>query len=141
MLDRNALSALIPQTGAMCLVDDVESFDASSIVCVSLQHLSPHNPLRRSGHLSSVHAIEFAAQAVALHGALNVPTRSPARGLLVSVRGCKLHAPALDGMPGPLRIEARRVAVAESLSGYEFVVSSTNGPVAEGRLGVFTERT
>ena len=140
MLDRAAIEAMIPHAGTMCLIDAVESCDASGIVCTSMQHLSNANPLRRDGRLSSVHAIEFAAQAAALHGALNVPTSSsPRPGMLVSVRGCRLHVATLDDAPGPLRIEARRSAVAQSLASYEFAVSSAQRTVAAGRLGVYTE--
>ena len=140
MLDRAAIEALIPHAGTMCLIDEVERVDATRIVCVSRRHLAMDNPLRRGGRLSAVHAIEFAAQAAALHGALSLPTQSPPRaGMLVSVRACRLHLAALDEAVGPLRIEARRTAAATSLASYEFDVSSESGRVADGRLGVHTE--
>ena len=140
MLDRAAIEALVPHAGTMCLIDEVERVDATRIVCVSRQHLSMDNPLRRNGRLSAVHAIEFAAQAAALHGALCLSTHSPPRaGMLVSVRGCRLHVGTLDEAVGALRIEARRTAAAKSLASYEFDVSSQGGRVADGRLGVHTE--
>ena len=45
MLDRTAIEAVVPHAGAMCLIDGVESCDASRIVCMSMQHLSLDNPL------------------------------------------------------------------------------------------------
>ena len=139
-IGREAIEALIPHAGAMCLVDEVEAYDASTIVCLSMRHLAIDNPLRRGGRLSCVHAIEFAAQAAALHGALNVPSpATPRPGMLVSVRRCLLHVAWLDGEPGPLRIEARKWAAADAFATYEFSVSSSALRLAEGRLGVLTE--
>ena len=135
MLDRAAIEGLVPHAGTMCLIDEVERVDATRIVCVSRQHLWMDN-----GRLSAVHAIEFAAQAAALHGALCLSTHSPPRaGMLVSVRGCRLHVGTLDEAVGALRFEARRTAAATSLASYEFDVSSQGGRVADGRLGVHTE--
>ena len=139
VLDRAMVEALVPHAGAMCLIDDVQSYDDSRIVCASLRHLAPDNPLRRGGRLSAVHAIEFAAQAAALHLALRAGEDARRRGLLVSVRGCRLHAEALSDVAQPLRIEARRTAVAGSLASYAFVVETSSGRVAEGRLGVHVE--
>jgi predicted hotdog family 3-hydroxylacyl-ACP dehydratase len=140
ILDRTGIEKLVPHAGTMCLLDEVEAFDATRIVCTSMRHRCQDNPLRRDGRLSVVHAIEFAAQAAAVHGALAVPSLSGSRmGLLVSVRNCRLHVESLDGACDPLRIEARLFATAQSLTSYEFAVSSANVPLADGRLGVFME--
>jgi predicted hotdog family 3-hydroxylacyl-ACP dehydratase len=141
-LNREAIARLIPHRGEMCLLETVESWDATAIVCTTTQHASASNPLRRNGRLSSVHAIEFAAQATAVHGALNMPLQSQPRfGLLVSVRHCAFFCVALDDARGRLRIEARRSAGAESLAMYDFVVSADGGHLAEGRLSVYLEPT
>ena len=140
MVDRARIESLLPHTDSMCLIDSVEAFDALLIVCQSRQHRSAANPLRRHGRLSSVHAIEFAAQAAALHGALSAPDATLVRtGMLVSVGNCELHVTDLDTLTGSLRIEARRSAATASLTGYEFTVSSPGGPIASGRLGVYGE--
>ena len=99
----------------MCLIDEVERVDPTRIVCVSRQHLSLDNPLRRNGRLSAVHAIEFAAQArppCTERFACRLNARR-GRGMLVSVRGCRLHVGTLDEAVGALRIEARRSAGGE----------------------------
>ena len=140
MLDRAGIEKLVPHTGTMCLLDEVEEFDAVRIVCISMRHGVPDNPLRRDGRLSAVHAIEFAGQAAAVHGALAAPSLSGSRrGLLVSVRSCRLYVKALDAARDPLRIEARLIATAQSLTSYEFAVSSASVRLADGRLGVFME--
>jgi len=140
LIEGEAIRALLPHGGAMCLIDTVERCDEESIACTTTQHLRAENPLRRRGTLSTVHAIEFAAQAAALHAALNLPSPPSRRaGLLVSVRHCAFHASALDRDGGPLTIEARRSAHSQSFSTYEFVVASANGRLAAGRIGVYLE--
>lgn len=140
MLDRTMIQSLMPHAGSMCLIDDVETHDDTHIVCTSMQHRSTANPLRRRGRLSPVHAIEFAAQAAALHVALQAPADAARmQGLLVSVRGCRLHVNALERVAGALRIEARRSAMVGRLASYDFLVDTLGGLVAEGRLGVHAE--
>ena len=140
LIEGEAIRALLPHRGAMCLIDIVERCDEASISCTTRQHLHADNPLRRRGRLSIVHAIEFAAQAAALHAALTLPsTPSPRAGLLVSVRHCALHASALDRDGGALTIEARRSAHSATFSTYEFGVDAANGRLASGRIGVYFE--
>ena len=62
---------LLPHAGSMCLLERVVECDAKSIRCETRTQVDRANPLRRDGPLSSVCAIEYAAQAMALHGALN----------------------------------------------------------------------
>ena len=139
ILGREAIARLIPHAGAMCLLDTVEEHDAQGIVCTTRAHVSPTNPLRRDGRLSSVHAIEFAAQATAVHGALNMPPHSPPQpGMLVSVRRCELHCESLDAHAGALVISARRLAGGAELSMYDFTVASQEGCLVSGRLSIFT---
>ena len=66
----SSIAALVPQKGAMCLLEEIVRFDRASIVCRTSSHLSPINPLRCDGRLPSCIAIEYGAQAMALHGAL-----------------------------------------------------------------------
>ena len=140
ILQGDAIRGLVPHGGTMCLIDVVSACDALAITCASQQHLALDNPLRRNGRLSSIHAIEFAAQATAIHGAINMPSPpQPRMGWLVSVRNCRFHVHRLDLLAGPLVIEARLSATADAFSTYEFAVSNAGRPVAEGRLGVMTE--
>ena len=61
---------MIPHTGAMCLLDGVLQWDTSTIQCVSRSHRDAHNPLRIDGRLPTLCGIEYAAQAMAVHGGL-----------------------------------------------------------------------
>ncbi len=70
MIDVNRIRELVPHAGAMCLLESVVQYDDQSICCETSSHLGAHNPLRYKGRLSSLCGIEYAAQAMALHGAL-----------------------------------------------------------------------
>lgn len=61
----------LPHSGAMCLIDRVVSWDEKRICCSTDSHLSAANPLRQDGRLPGLCALEYAAQALALHGVLN----------------------------------------------------------------------
>jgi predicted hotdog family 3-hydroxylacyl-ACP dehydratase len=68
--------------------------------------------LRAHGRLGSACGIEFAAQAMALHGALLAGAAAavpPRAGFLVSVRGVDLHVARLDDIAGDLEVEAERL--------------------------------
>lgn len=71
MIDRVAILRLVPQQGAMCLLDAVRSWSAERIACATRTHLAPENPLRRAGRLAMLCGCEYGLQAAALHGALS----------------------------------------------------------------------
>lgn len=121
----------------MCLIDAVQFWDSSSIVCTTAQHRSRANPLAQDGRLSTVHAIEFAAQAMAIHGALVVPpSAKPRAGLLLSVRDCRFHCVRLDQAAGDLDVKAHRLAGNAIMLMYGFALSAGAQCLAEGRLSV-----
>ena len=102
------IPALIPHAGTMCLLDSVITWSADAIACRATSHLSPDNPLRRSGRLSAVCGMEYALQAAALHGALCAGGPQPP-GYLASIRLATITtAPLDDPALGPLRAEAHR---------------------------------
>jgi len=105
VLTRDAIAALLPHDGAMVLLDRALAWDENSIACSAGSHRDPDNPLRRRGGLFAVCGAEYAAQAMALHGALRDGTASRP-GLLASLRSVKLYADRLDTIPGDLTVAA-----------------------------------
>ena len=80
MLDRVAIAARIPHQGSMCLLDAVLAWDSGQIHCRASSHRQPDNPLRAAARLGAACGIEYAAQAMAVHGALLAPSdRSDSR--------------------------------------------------------------
>jgi predicted hotdog family 3-hydroxylacyl-ACP dehydratase len=69
-LNRAWIEARIPHQGRMCLLDEVLDWNAQHIRCRTATHRALDNPLRSHGRLGTACGIEYAAQAMALHGAL-----------------------------------------------------------------------
>ena len=135
--DRARIEALIPQQGAMCLIDGVDFWDGQRIICFTMQHLAATNPLRTAKGLSSMHGIEFAAQAMAAHGGLTAPGEGrPRVGLLLSARDCKFYCSRLDDIAGPLIIEALHMGTNDQTRLYGFKVAAHGDAVVEGRAAV-----
>lgn len=137
-LDRAGIEALIPQRGAMCLLDRLSHIDETGIACSAISHRDPANPLRSASGLLAPCAIEYAAQAMALHGAWRSRDAGtpPTPGYLASVRGVRLHRLRLDDLDGELCIEARREAGNAQQVLYAFAVNHRGAPLAEGRATV-----
>lgn len=138
MLEAAGIARLIPHSGSMCLLARLERWDAGTIVCSATSHRDGANPLRTASGLLAPCAIEYAAQAMALHGALvGQAAGAPATpGYLASARGVQLHRLRLDDLPGELLIEAQRQAGDAQQILYHFRVQHAGQPVAEGRAAV-----
>lgn len=137
-LDHAGIAALIPHSGRMCLLDRLLGWDAARIRCCATSHHAPDHPLRSAGGLLAPTAIEYAAQAAALHGGLLAQAvgSSAAPGYLASARGVRLHRLRLDDLAGELQIDAERLAGDAQQLLYTFTVSHAGVAVVEGRLAV-----
>src|SRR5207237_7007338 len=103
--------ALLPHTGDMCLLDLVERWSDDEIVCRVDSHRDARHPLRCGDQLPAVAGVEFAAQAIGVHGCLVTRNHAkPAAGYLVSLRDLQMHTDRLDTLNTPLTIRARRLA-------------------------------
>ena len=132
-LGREQIAARIPHAGSMCLLDAVLESSAEHIVCRASTHRASDNPLRASGRLSAVCGVEYAAQAMAVHGSLSNPDSiRPRTGFLASVRGLKTHVETLDGIATDLSIEARRESGDDNVVLYAFTIR--DGDPLSGRL-------
>ncbi|AMM26248.1 hydroxymyristoyl-ACP dehydratase [Variovorax sp. PAMC 28711] len=137
-LDRAGIERRIPHTGSMCLLDRLESWDADAIHCTTRTHTHPDNPLRTAGGLLAPNAIEYAAQAMALHGGMLAAEGStPSAGFLASARNVRLSVARLDDIDGALQVHARRLSGDATQVLYEFALrDARDQPVAEGRAVV-----
>ena len=136
-LTRADIERLIPHSGAMCLLDGVAHWDESTIRCVTRTHLDAGNPMRSHGRLPALCGIEYAAQAMAVHGGLAGKARSkPRSGYLASVRDVTCRRARLDDLEGELVIEAQRVMGDEDRVVYEFRLSIGNVQLLAGRAAV-----
>lgn len=136
-LSRAEIAGMIPHAGAMCLLDGVVSWDENRIRCVSRSHLDTGNPLRAGGRLPAVCGIEYAAQAMAVHGGLAGGARArPRAGYLASVRNMVCRRERLDDLEADLVVEAERVMGDEDRVIYEFRLWVGDAEVLSGRAAV-----
>ncbi len=137
MLTRHQIEALIPHAGAMSLLDRVDAWDDQMIRCRAISHRDTANPLSVAGTLGAACAVEYAAQAMAVHGGLTgVDGGAPKLGYLATVRSLVCHVRRLDDLPDDLLIEANRLTGEDSRVLYQFSVSSAGRLVVEGRAAV-----
>jgi predicted hotdog family 3-hydroxylacyl-ACP dehydratase len=139
-LNRAWIEAHIPHQGAMCLLDEVIEHDAGHVRCRSTTHRATDNPLRSDGQLGIACGIEYAAQAMAVHGAL-LHAERPEAGFLASVRDVHFAASRLDDIDADLICTATHVAGDASSAMYEFSVSAGQRILISGRASVVLDAT
>lgn len=121
----------------MCLLESVVDWSATTISCRATSHTDPANPLRTEGRLGAASAIEYAAQAMAVHGALLAETGGrPRHGYLTSLRGVTLHVARLDDLPGELSVQAECLSSDSHNLLYRFSVSHAGRCLVDGRAAV-----
>jgi predicted hotdog family 3-hydroxylacyl-ACP dehydratase len=136
-LNRADIAARIPHQGTMCLLEGVEEWDAHGIVCRAVSHRAADNPLRAHGRLAAACGIEYAAQAMAVHGALLASAQeAPRQGYLASVRGAVLHVGRLDDVAADLTVRAERFSGDANNILYDFSIRAGERILLEGRAAV-----
>jgi predicted hotdog family 3-hydroxylacyl-ACP dehydratase len=136
-LDHAWLLAHLPHQGSMCLLDAVTDWDAQHIRCTASSHRHADNPLRAHDRLGAACGIEYAAQAMAAHGALLAAADNPPRaGYLASVRGVELQVARLDDIAADLEVEAERLSGDDNTILYGFRVSAVGCELLSGRATV-----
>ena len=122
----------------MCLLDSMLSVSETDIVCSAVSHRNADNPLRSHDRLGAAIAVEYAAQAMALHGSIGkadlaVPTKG---GRLINVRQLTLHCARFDDVASRLTVRATRLMGDAVNVIYSFEVSADGRMIASGRAGV-----
>jgi predicted hotdog family 3-hydroxylacyl-ACP dehydratase len=160
-LNRAWIEARIPHQGRMCLLDEVLDWSAQRIRCRTATHRAPDNPLRSHGRLGIACGIEYAAQAMALHGALaggaangapisvangvaNGAVDGPAAGssrvgLLAGVRDVRFLVLRLDDIESDLICEATHLAGDSLTALYEFALRDRDRSLLSGRASVILD--
>lgn len=143
-LDHAWIAEHIPHQGNMCLLKNVQAWDQDKIVCIADSHRALDNPLRAHDKLGIACGIEYAAQAMAVHGSLlasiidssPVKNENPKVGYLISIRGVTMSATRLDDIEEDLMLTAVCLMASESNMLYQFTVSANNNTLLEGRAAV-----
>jgi predicted hotdog family 3-hydroxylacyl-ACP dehydratase len=137
-LDRRWIERSIPHHGRMCLLDEVIEWNLHHVRCRGVTHRAADHPLRSHGRLGIACGIEYAAQAMAVHGALigGGETSRPEAGYLTALREVRLGALRLDDIEGDLLCEAALVAGGRNGALYEFALTSQARCLLSGRATV-----
>ena len=128
---------MIPHAGRMCLLDEVAQWNEAAIRCVSRSHRDRDNPLRAGAELPALCGIEYAAQAMAVHGRLSAAVaETPRAGYIASVSDVVCRATRLDDLEQDLVIDAERLAGDRERVLYRFVLSAGGTELLRGQAAV-----
>jgi predicted hotdog family 3-hydroxylacyl-ACP dehydratase len=134
LIGRSEIQALVPHTGDMCLLAAVTHWDPTHITCTALSHRNPDNPLAHHGKVHALSGIEFAAQAMAVHGGLTgLVGQRPRAGLLVSVRDVVARVKYLSDFAQDLQIEAEQLMAGDNGVTYSFSIHVGDTELLAGR--------
>ena len=113
LIERAAIEAMIPHSGAMCLLDAVEEWDEQHILCRTESHRRDDNPFLLEGQLDAVLLVEYGAQAAAIHASL-LTEKGAEQGIregqtayIGAVKNLQLYEPAVAPDIKTLHIEAQ----------------------------------
>ena len=132
----------------MCLLDRVTAWDDTQVTCEANSHQAPGNPLRAHGRLGAACGVEYAAQAMAVHGALiaeaaqtDAGGESQAQmvGYLASIRSLTLHVAQLDDIDEVLDVRAERLSGDSRTILYSFSLHAGPALLLSGRAVVILD--
>jgi predicted hotdog family 3-hydroxylacyl-ACP dehydratase len=147
-VNKTEICQLLPHSGTMCLIDEIVSWDAKTLVARTESHLRADNPLRYDASVSSIIGIEYAAQTMALHAGLLYRQESNSAsmpekkgGYLATLRNIQLHADKLYS-PEEVIQSALEVSVLVLMSDsqgytYEFNITCNTIKLLSGKLTIF----
>ena len=140
MLNRDWIAAHIPHRDRMCLLDTVSAWSSENIRCTASSHRLADHPLRAEGRLGAACGIEYAAQAMAIHGALLAAGDDrPRQGYLTSVRSVDLLVDRLDDLAADLDVRAERLSGDDNNVLYQFSVHAGERLLLAGRAAVILD--
>jgi predicted hotdog family 3-hydroxylacyl-ACP dehydratase len=117
----------------MVLLDQLVRYDETHIVCEAAAPTANH-PLARAERVPAVAAVEYAAQAAALHGALLDGNSEPRHGVLAKLSEVALIGGLLEAASGAITVQAELLVRGLSGCMYSFSVHDEQGWGARGRL-------
>ena len=134
------IAGMIPHAGRMCLLDEVIRWDESTIRCRRRSHRDADNPLRAGAELPALCGIEYAAQAMAVHGRLSAAVAErPRAGYIVSVSDVVCREQRLDELEHDLVIEAERLAGDGARVLYRFALFAGDREILHGKATAVLE--
>jgi len=133
---------LVPHAGRMVLLHEIRAHDDDRIECRAGIDPGGDHPLAVDGILPAPALVEYAGQAMAVHGGLKSGPGTPPRpGRLVSLRQLDL---AIDAIESPIEVTVQAHCLGGDDSGqiYRFAVLDGQRELASGQATImFSDRT
>jgi predicted hotdog family 3-hydroxylacyl-ACP dehydratase len=140
MIERAAIARLIPHSGTMCLLDRVVDWNAISLTAQATSHRDRDNPLRTENRLGVLCGLEYAAQAMAVHGGLTAAKDAvPPQGFLASVRDVACHVDRLDTIERELQVYVAQLLSEGNRVIYQFRIEGDHRALLSGRAAVLLQ--
>lgn len=137
MIPIEQLQRLLPHSGEMCLLNEVSRWDETLIECRALSHCLLSNPLREGDQLPVHAGIEYAAQAMAIHGSLCADQQAePRRGYLAVLSRVDWKVERLDQFDEALTVTAEKLMALADGSSYAFRLYCRQQLLIEGQAVV-----
>lgn len=147
-LNHQEIEQRLPHAGKMSLLHEVVNSDQKSLLATAISHLDADNPLRLKGKIAMINGIEYAAQAMAIHGSLlsewskpaELPT-SPQTGYIATVRNIDIKVPFVPETDSPLNVEVEQLMSDGNGFTYQFHISCEQQSLISGKITVFLIHT
>jgi predicted hotdog family 3-hydroxylacyl-ACP dehydratase len=142
-LDCHEIELRLPHAGSMNLLHEIINFDQTSLNALAISHLESNNPLRVDGKIATINGVEYAAQAMAVHGSLlseRDGINSPVNGYIASVRNIDIQIPSFPEQASPLKIKVEQLMSNDNGFTYQFYLSCEQQLFISGKITVFLIR-
>jgi len=122
----------MPQKGAMLLIEEVVSAEATLIHCIARDHTSADYPLRIEGRLAPMSLVELGAQAAAAHASL-FGVGGHHAGLLLALHDVKIADRAMPVDGERFHVHATQLYFDEVGARYSFKVTTGQHEILSGQ--------
>ena len=147
-LNRQEIEQRLPHAGTMSLLDEIIAADETTLTAQAVSHRDADNPLRIDGKIAMVNGVEYAAQAMAVHGSLMLEKRQAVnkeqlevpQGYIATLRNIELNVPYFpeaDSSSEPLLIKVAQLMSDVNGFTYQFDIHCEQKLLISGRITVF----
>lgn len=134
-LSRKAIEERLPHAGSMCLLDEITAVNKQTLTACAISHQDKLNPLMLDGKIATINGVEYAAQAMAVHGSfLSEKTQS---GYIATVRNIELFTPYLPQNNLPLIINVEQLMSDKNGFTYQFQIQCKQQNIISGKITIF----
>ena len=134
-LTRQTIEERLPHSGNMCLLNRIIAANEQSLTAEAISHLDASNPLIVNGRISAINGVEYAAQAMAIHGSLR--SGKSHAGYIATVRNIELNQEFLPQKQGVLLIQVEQLMNDDNGFSYQFQIHCQDQLILSGRITVF----